>query len=241
MAYASLGRVYGDIGESVLSAESTSKAYQLRARASDKEKFFISSSYDAQVTGNLEKAQQTCELWVQSYPRAMEPHGFLSGVIYPSFGKYEKSVEEAKTAIGLDPDFPIGYGILASSYVALDRTEDAENTLQRASERKLENSDFLVQLYAIAFLKGDKAGMEREADQARGKSGVEDWMSDSEASVLAYSGHLEEARKMSRRAADLAREADQRCQSFGFGRRRCKNLSRIRSSTAFRLRLSVVC
>jgi eukaryotic-like serine/threonine-protein kinase len=210
IAYAMLGRMYGDIGESALSAESTSKAYQLRDRASDKEKFFISASYDMQVTGNLEKAQQTCELWAQAYPRASNPHGFLSGIIYPSFGKYEKAVEEAKTAIGLDPDFPIGYSILASTYVALGRTEDAENTLRRAFERKLESPDFPVLLYAIAFLKGDKAEMEREAAQARGKSGVEDSMSNSEGFVLAYSGHLEEARKMSRRAADLARQADQR-------------------------------
>jgi eukaryotic-like serine/threonine-protein kinase len=210
MAYASLGRMYGDIGESVLSAENTSKAYQLRDRASDKERFFISASYDMQVTGNLVKAQQTCESWARTYPREMMPHGFLSGIIYPALGKYEESVEEAKIAIALDPDFPIGYGILASSYVALDRIDEAESTLQRAFERKLKNDDFPIQLYAILFLKDDKTGMEREAAQARGKPGVEDSMSNSEGLVLAYSGHLEEARKMSRRAADLAREADRR-------------------------------
>ena len=66
MAYAVLGRMYGDIGEGALSAESTTKAYQLRDRASEQEKFFISASYDMQVTGNLEKAQQTCELWAQA-------------------------------------------------------------------------------------------------------------------------------------------------------------------------------
>ena len=210
MAYAALGRMYGDIGESALSAESTSKAYQLRDRASDKEKFFISASYDMQVTGNLEKAQQTCELWVQAYPRAVDSHGFLSGIIYPAFGKYEESVKEGKIAIGLDPDFPIGYNILAYSYVALDRLDEAESTLQRAFERKLESPYFPVELYDIAFLKGDKTGMEREAAQAQGKAGMEDSMSNSEGFVLAYSGHLEEARKMSRRAADLARQADQR-------------------------------
>jgi eukaryotic-like serine/threonine-protein kinase len=210
MAYAALGRMYGDIGESVLSAESTSKAYQLRDRASDKEKFFISASYDMQVTGNLEKALQTCELWMQAYPRAVEPHGFLSGIIYPAFGKYEKSVEEAKIAIGLNPDFPIGYLILAYSDVAVGRIDEAENALQRAFERKLEISDFFVQRYTIAFLKGDKAGMEGEAARARGKSGVEDEMSNSEAYAFAYSGHLEEARKRSRQAADLARQAGQR-------------------------------
>src|SRR5271170_4620454 len=70
--------------------------------------------------------------------------------------------------------------------------------------------DFFVQRYSIAFLKGDRAGMEREAAQAREKSRMEDWMSNAEGFSLAYSGHLEEARKMSRRAGDLAREADRK-------------------------------
>src|SRR6516162_1281887 len=158
-AYAALGRMYGDIGETVLSAENTGKAYQLRERASDQEKFFISLSYDLQVTGNLEKGQQTCALWVQAYPRAWVPHGLLSGDIYPATGKREESVEEAKIALDIDPGFSIGYINLAMGYMALERLDEAENTLQRASERKLEIPDFFVLRYVIAFLKGDKVGM----------------------------------------------------------------------------------
>ena len=69
MAHAHLGLAYSNIGESVLSAESTTKAWQLRDRVSDRERFFIDFTYDRQVTGNLEKAYQTLELWVQTYPR----------------------------------------------------------------------------------------------------------------------------------------------------------------------------
>ena len=210
MAYASLGRVYGDIGESALSAANTSQAYELRKRASDEERFFISASYDTQVTGNLEKAQQTCDLWTQAYPRAVSPHGFLAGIIYPALGKYEESAEEARAMIRLDPDFSIGYSILTNSYVALGHTADAENTLRQASQRKLEVRDFSFLRYNIAFLKGDEAGMERETEQARGKPGLDDWMSNLDALVLAYSGHLDEARKMSRRAIEFAQQENYR-------------------------------
>jgi DNA-binding winged helix-turn-helix (wHTH) protein/tetratricopeptide (TPR) repeat protein len=209
-AYEALGRMYGDIGETALSAENTSKAYQLRDRASDQEKFFISLTYDLQVTGNLEKAQQTCDLWMQAYPHAWFPHALLSGGIYPTLGKYEKSVAEAKIAIGTDPDFSIGYSILAGSYMALGRTSEAENALQRAAERKLDIPDFHVQRYVIAFLQDDKMGMEREAAQPREKPGVDHWMSNAEAFVSAYSGHLEDSRKMSRLAMDLARKEARR-------------------------------
>ena len=209
-AYAALGRMYGDIGESILSAQNTNQAYQLRDHASDQERFFISLTYELQVTGNLEKAQQICDLWVRAYPRASLPHGLLAGGIYPSIGKREESVEEAKIALGIDPDFSIGYSLLADSYLALERTAEAEKTLQRASERKLDIPDFYVQRYVIAFLKGDRTGMEREAALPREKPGADDWMSNAEGFVSAYSGHLQEARKMSRRAADLARKAERR-------------------------------
>ena len=209
-AYASLGRMYGDIGESVLSAKNTATAYELRDRASDQEKFFISLTYELQVTGNLENARQICDLWMQTYPRAWFPHALLSGGIYPQLGKYEKAIEEARIATGIDPDFSIGYSLLAYGYVALERTGEAEAILQRASERQLDIPDFHVQRYVIAFLKNDKARVEREAAQPRETTEVDHWMSNTEGFVLAYSGKLEDARKMSRKAEDLARKSDRR-------------------------------
>jgi len=209
MAHALLGRKYGDSGESVLSAESTRKAYQLRDRASDREKFFIDASYDLQVTGNLEKARQTLELWARTYPRAREPHGFLSA-LYQAFGKYEKSVEEGKRAFEIDADFAPGYINRAWALVFLGRLEEAGQTIQLASERKLEVPEFLVLRYYIAFLKDDTAAMQSAAALGAEKSGVEDWISHQEASVLAFSGHLRRARSMSRRAVDLAKQTAQR-------------------------------
>jgi eukaryotic-like serine/threonine-protein kinase len=209
MAHAFLGRLYGDSGESILSAESTTKAYQLRDRSSEREKFFITATYDLQVTGSLEDAQQTCELWAQTYPRDVGPHGLLSGFTYQGLGRYEKSTEEAKKAIALDPDFVPGYTNLAFSYVYLDRLAEAENTLKRATERKLEIPDFMVLRYYIAFLKGDSAAMQREAAASQGKFGAEDWISQQEAFVSASSGQLQQARMLSGRAAGLAKQATQ--------------------------------
>ena len=73
MAHANLGLAYSDAGSAALSAESTTKAWQLRDRVSERERFFIDFNYDRQVTGNLEKAYQTLELWLQTYPRDEGP------------------------------------------------------------------------------------------------------------------------------------------------------------------------
>lgn len=209
MAYARLGQQYGEMGESDLSAENIRKAYQLRDHASDREKFFLELSYNFRVTGNLENAQQICNSWAQAYPRAMDPHAFLS-TIYQITGRYEKSVEEGKRAIELDPEFAIAYANLASAYQDLNHLSDAESTLQAASQRQLHFRDFSVIRYDIAFLKGDQAGMQRAVALAEKESQTEDLISDKQAFAIAYTGRLQEATRMAKRATELADHAGQR-------------------------------
>jgi len=204
-AYAWLGRAYGAIGESDLAREATRRAWQLRDRASDQERFYIDFSYYRLVTGDLEKAIEICHLWAQTYPRDRMPHGFLGSSASSSLGKYESAAEESKKAIELDPDASMAYANLASDYIYLNRLPDAENKLQRAAARKLEIPGFLGHRYLIAFLKGDAPEMSRLAALGEENPEFEDWMRHKEASVLAYSGHLKRARVMSQRAIDLAR------------------------------------
>jgi serine/threonine protein kinase/tetratricopeptide (TPR) repeat protein len=210
IAYASLGLMYGSTGETEGGTKNIGKAYELRDRASDKEKFFITAYYDGRATGNQEKAQHTCEAWTQAYPREFTPHAFLSGFIYPVLGEYEKAAEEAQKTIELAPDFGVGYVHLGYSSIDLDRLGAAEDAARRASERKIEIPMLALLRYDVAFLKGDNGGMQREVAAARGKSGAEELISDHQAFALAYSGHLQEAGKMLRRVSDLAQQAGHR-------------------------------
>jgi len=202
MAYAYLGRVYGDMGESDLSAKNTSRAYELRDHANDQERFFIAASYDTQVSGNIERAEQTCQLWAQTYPREMTPHALLGGLIFQTTAKYEDAAEEAQKTIELDPDFAIGYDILTYSYESLDKIDEAKRALQRAYERKLEIPWFLLHRYRIAFLQGNITGMEGMVAEAQ-KSQADEVLGQ-EGFVLAYAGQLKQARTVTETAADLA-------------------------------------
>jgi tetratricopeptide (TPR) repeat protein len=212
MAYAHLGLSYSANGESVLSAESTTKGWLLRDRVSDRERFFIDFTYDRQVTGNLEKAYQTLELWSQTYPRGDNPNpqDLLAGLSTHGTGRFERAIEASQEGIAVDPDFAIKYANLASSYFLTDRFREAESTLQRASERKLEIPDFLVLRYNIAVLKGDQEQMDRAVGLAKGKPRAEHWMAHEEALALARSGRLQAARQSSNRAVDLALQEGER-------------------------------
>ena len=210
MAHAALGLMYGHTGESGLAAEHTAKAYALRERASENEKFFIGAYYEGRTTGNQEKAEQICQAWSRAYPRDVTPHAFLSGFIYAGLGKYERAVAEAQRVIEIDPDADIGYSNLAFNYVYLGRLGQAQETLRRAGDRKLEMPDFVVQRYDLAFLKSDDAAMALELALAQSDPEAEDWISHHEAFVLAYTGHVREARKLSLQAGELARQAGHR-------------------------------
>jgi tetratricopeptide (TPR) repeat protein len=122
MAYANLALSYSAVGESVLSAQSTLRAWQLRDRVSPRERFFIDFLYDRQVTGNLEKAYQTLELWLQTYPRDERPGPLelLWGISAHGTGRFERVIETSRKAIAADPDFPFGYYGLASGKLAYE-------------------------------------------------------------------------------------------------------------------------
>jgi eukaryotic-like serine/threonine-protein kinase len=220
MAYAALGLMYGVTGQSALAAQNTSKAYQFRERTSERERFFVTATYESWVTGNLEKAQQVCETWVRAYPSEMTPHTYLSGFIYPAFGKYDQAIQEARKAYELDPDFGVGYLNLAYGDLGAGRIAEAESVVRAASERGVEAPYFLILRFDIAFLRADAAAMEHEVSVVRQESVFEDWMADHEAFAAAYSGRLQQADMLQKRAADLAQQAghNERAAIFRAGR-----------------------
>jgi eukaryotic-like serine/threonine-protein kinase len=207
MAYAYLGRAYAALGESELGAQNIAKAYELRDRASDQENYFITFNYHRQVTRNLELARQTLESWIQKYPRDFLPHGFLAAFTTQGSGHYDKAAEEGQKAIELDPDYAIGYGNVAFAYIYLNRLSEAEAVLRKASERKIEVVQFSLCRYFIAFLRNDKAAMEREVTQRQAKLEAQGWFEHQEALTLAYLGRLKEAARLSDRAVSLSRQA----------------------------------
>ncbi len=206
MAHAMLGLSYSSIGESVLSADSTTKAWQLRDRVSERERFYIDFLYDRDVTGNLENAYKTLELWYQAYPRGENPNaqGLLGGLAPHGTGRFDRAMEMSRNRIAANPDEAVGYGSLAQSNFFLDRFAETESTLQRASDRKMEGPNFAMIRYNLALIKGDQNQMDRIVALGKGKRLVEYRLAHAEALALARSGRLRAARQSSSRAVDLA-------------------------------------
>ena len=208
MAHADLGFASWNMGQTDLGAEETRKAYELRDRVSDRERFYILMLYDRQVTGNLQKELQTLEAWVQMYPRDIDALTITAGWVAFGTGQYERGIQAGEKAIRADPDMSFGYAV-TGHYLNLDRYTEAAGALQRAAQRKLELPEMMITRYYLAFLKGDQAGMEREIARASAEHS-EDWISHNQALVLARSGRMQQARTLWGRAIALSQQDGRR-------------------------------
>jgi tetratricopeptide (TPR) repeat protein/predicted Ser/Thr protein kinase len=208
VAHARLGIYYSNEGESAKSRQSTTKAYQLRHRASDAERFFIETVYDRQVTGNMDREMETLEAWAQTYPRDSIPHGLLAGFATRSTGRYELSIAAAERSQALSHEggSAPSYNSKAHSELYLNRLDAAEATIRRAEEDKFASDYFLVR-YFIAFLRGDAEGMRQQAAIARASRSEEDLISHLEALRLAGSAQLQDARRTAAIAAAIAKQS----------------------------------
>jgi tetratricopeptide (TPR) repeat protein len=206
VAHARLGTYYSNQGESAKSRQSTTKAYELRHRASDAERFYIEAMYDRSVTGNMDREMETLEAWAHTYPRDSIPHGLLAGFATRSTGKYELSIAAAERSMALRGGSAPAYASKAYSELYLSRLDAAEATIRRAEENKFDSEYFLVR-YFIAFLRGDAEGMRQQAAIARASRSTEDLIAHLEALRLAGSGQLQDARRTAAIAAAIAKQS----------------------------------
>ena len=203
LAYASLGANYGNLSQLSLSRENLQKAYELRDRVTQQERFLIEALYYSEVTGEIDKAIQTYTEWARTYSADYVPHDNL-GVSYSILGQYEKAAEETNASLRLEPDDAIAYGNLADDYLALDRIKDAKGALDEAAKRNLDSPDLHLHRYHSAFLEGDPSAMQEQSLWATGKPEEDGQLSD-ESDTEAYYGRLRKARELTRKAVESAK------------------------------------
>ena len=214
MGYAAVGSDYGNLGEEGRANEYFTKAFQLREHASEREKLTIAADYYRNVTGELDKAAQTLQEIIESYPRSDRAYISL-GIVYGLQGYFEKAAEVTRQALRLAPDRVGPYeGLanegLANYALALQRFDETRQSIHEAQVRKMDDYILHNALYALAFLGADSAAM---AEQQQWFAGKPDYENDGLAlasDTEAYAGHLGKARELTKRAVDSAVRADQK-------------------------------
>ena len=205
--YATMSSIYCNLNEVQRAADFARKAYELREKASELERFGIEANYYECATGELEKADQVLELWHQTYPRGLDPcidPSYISG----SLGNHEKALQQCLESQSTGPKSAFYYANLASAYVDLNRLDEAEAVYKQAEQHKLEGEILLEGRYLLAFLKDDASQMKRFAAAATGKPGMEDVLLAAQADTEAWQGKFKNARELTQAAMESAEHND---------------------------------
>jgi serine/threonine protein kinase/tetratricopeptide (TPR) repeat protein len=208
MGYRAVASDYWSLGEIGRASEYVAKAYELREHASERERLVITGDYLSSVTGDLQKATQVSRELVESYPRDGAFCNQL-GIALLSQGQYGNGADAFLRGLRIDPDAKAPYANRGNTLMALQRFAEVPQVIEEARARKMDDFIFHLQLYALAFLKPDAAGM---AEQQKWFAGNPEenlglaLFSDTEA----YGGRLGKARELTRQATESAIRADSR-------------------------------
>jgi eukaryotic-like serine/threonine-protein kinase len=206
-AYRVAGACYFNLGEQERANDYLTNAFQLREHASEREKLTIVADYYQIVTGQLDKAAQTYQVEIETYPREADAYIHL-GLGYADQGQYEKAVEITGEALRLAPDALRPYTNLAIYNLALQRFDETRRIIHEAQARKLD--DYLLHnvLYALAFVGADSAAMAEQQQWFAVNPEYESFGLALASDTEAYGGRLGSARELTKRAVDAALQVD---------------------------------
>jgi len=207
MGYGAVGAGYSSLGEGGRASDYYTKAFQLREHASEREKLAITANYYRTVTGELDKAAQTFQEEIESYPREDRAYNSL-GIVHGAQGQYEKAAEITRQALRVAPDRLVSYGNLANYALALQRLDETRQIIHEAQARKADDLTHHDAVYALAFLGADSATMTEQQQWFAGKPEYENFGLSLASDTEAYAGHLGKARELTKRAVDSAIRTD---------------------------------
>jgi eukaryotic-like serine/threonine-protein kinase len=208
MAHLLLGQSYGVLQQYAYGREQIRKAFALRDRASERERFNLVAVYHQSVSLDLDRTIENSELWERSYPRDFTPHRTL-GFEYAVLGKHERSAEEFRKAQELDPGQALPYAGLMVNDMEMDRFTEARAVFEEAKSHNVQAGEVERERYRLAFLEDDKETMEKLVAAMSSDQGFEMAALSEQSRTAAYFGRLKAARELDGQMKERAlREKD---------------------------------
>jgi tetratricopeptide (TPR) repeat protein len=201
LAYARLAVAYANARENKRSEEASAKAFQHRARVSERERYEIETRYYDNVSGEVTKAVEAVEMWAEAYPADPRPFNTLSAY-YKNLGQLERAAETGEKALSLLPTSGVYYSNLAGAYVRLSQFARAAEICEKAITAGLDNSTTHRFLQTVALVNGDAALAARE-EAWRAKRTSDFAHVEYQASVAGAQGRIGDARRLYRQAIAL--------------------------------------
>ena len=201
MAHARLAVYHGNMGELGMAQQYAEKAYELRDRVSEHERFYISEKYHNYITGDIDKAIEVLKSWSKTYPNDFVPHNNLA-LNYNFLGQLDDALREAIEAARLDPRNTTARGNLVEAFARAGRYDEADQALKELQQLSPDADLVHFFVYNLAFAKNDQTVVDRELAWVKGKPMEPDFLS-MEALKATGSGKIRHAKEFARETVDL--------------------------------------
>lgn len=202
MAWRKLGAAYQNRRDIAPMVEALSRAYALRDRLTDRERYHTIATYASEVEWQPEKAVQAYLTLLEKYPDDRTALHNL-GLTYGYLGRHEDATESYQRAVAVDSTTSSTYRNLAGVYAQLARFDDLEALLELYQARWPDHN-LAAARAGLAAGRGDHDSAERtlRAWYAEARSTTEHVRAAvTLASHLAVRGRLAEAGRLRDEAA----------------------------------------
>ncbi len=163
-AYARLGTIYLNAGEQARGRQYYQKAFDLRERATDRERLDIVSHYYSAI-GEIQYSIDAYELWHSLYPHDDVPVNNLASW-YLTLGKPDLALPLARTALEMNPSAPMRYATLAMADLMDGRTSDLQALCHDPVHGRSDVGMFHIACFDEAVLQRDDASMQQQLQWA---------------------------------------------------------------------------
>jgi serine/threonine protein kinase/tetratricopeptide (TPR) repeat protein len=206
LAMAQLSGTYTNTWQSALAPEWSRKAFELRDRVSERERYMISWRYYRDATQAWDQGVELGKSWRDAYPRESTAFNSLGRAAW-ALGRYDQAIAPLQESIRLDSRWFAPRLNLLWTLTALNQFDAARKVLEDARAANIQSIGFPQMAYVLAFMENDTATMTRELDAA---SALPDgaWASNWQARTSAFGGQIARAHEEFRRSVATTDQAN---------------------------------
>jgi tetratricopeptide (TPR) repeat protein/predicted Ser/Thr protein kinase len=204
LAYAQTSTAYFNLRDTARARTYAARAYELRDRVSERERFYIEARYHDSVTGDYDQSLQVYELWSQTYPRDYVAWNNL-GATQADFGDFENALENYGQAKRLQPGNALTHGNIAFALQGLNRLAEAKTAADEAMAKFPGYSLSFVVRMNVACFERDAAKKEELLATGRSRRIVE--IVQNAAHCAVREGRLADARNFLQEIVQMLGEA----------------------------------
>jgi len=190
LAYARLGTVYSNLGQTDEARKMTAKSFELRAKVSEAERFYIEARYYTTVEADPQKALDVYKVWLAAFPNEYTALA-NSALLMKQLGQTDDALRNQEAATRVAPDQPIAWGNLGDTYMSQGNYPKAREAFETALQ--LQNSvGPRASLYALGVITGDMALADAQVAGIAGRREEIDFLG-VRMGGAAYLGRMQEA------------------------------------------------